>query len=313
VSAVTVAVAQLAATPFDREANLALTEAAVRSAVDSGASLVVLPELVSTGYVMDGARLRDHAESFHAPGPILNGWSRMTRELQVTIVGGFAELDGDDLYNSVVVIGPDGLSHGLYRKLHLFGKEQGLFQPGNLGLPVVDVAGIRIGVLVCYDLRFPEAMRILALQGAQLIVVPTAWVSGYDADDQVGGRIGQVDGALVQANLNCVFLCCADHVGETDDTEFLGRSVIVDPFGRPLAGPLSPHDPDVAVARLDLDSLTESRHRGPGISPMADRRTDVYGELLGYEAAGRPLRVEPHPGRTLPGDVDQATVTAGLD
>jgi N-carbamoylputrescine amidase len=279
-----IAIAQLACAPLDVAANAATTTAAVRSAAAGGARLVVLPELAATGYVLDRDALLDRAESPQAPGPALSAWSGAARELGLTVVGGFAERDGDRLYNSVAVIGPDGRIAGTYRKLHLFGREREVFAPGDLGLPVFEVAGLRLGVVVCYDLRFPEAVRILALRDVDLVAVPTAWVAGFDAVTSTTASIGQVDGALVQGNLNSVYLACADQVGTAAPFSFLGRSVVVDPYGRPVAGPLDPAAEDLVVVEIDTEDVRRARHRGPGISPLADRRTDVYGELLGYRA-----------------------------
>jgi N-carbamoylputrescine amidase len=278
-----IGIAQLACAPLDVVANAATTTAALREAAARGAQLVVLPELAATGYVLDREALLDRAESPHAPGPALTAWSGAARDLGMVVVGGFAERDGDRLYNSVAVIGPDGRIAGTYRKLHLFGHERDVFAPGDLGLPVFEVAGLRLGVVVCYDLRFPEAVRILALRDVDLVAVPTAWVAGFDAPAPAGASIGQVDGALVQGNLNSVYLACADQVGSAPPFTFLGRSVVVDPYGRAVVGPLEPAAEDLVV-EIDTDEVRKARHRGPGISPMADRRTDVYGELLGYRA-----------------------------
>jgi N-carbamoylputrescine amidase len=279
-----IGLAQLECVPLDAAENTARTTAALRTAAAGGADLVVLPELVATGYVLDRTALWDLAESTADPGPVLSAWSEEARALGVTVVGGFAERDGDRLYNSVAVVRPDGTVAGTYRKLHLFGREREVFAPGDLGLPVFEVGGIRLGVVVCYDLRFPEAVRIHALRDVDVVAVPTCWVSGFDVSVPVSptASIGQVDGALVQGNLNSVFIACADQVGAAEPFTFLGRSVLVDPYGRPALGPLDAVTPDVRVVVVDTDTVRAARHRGPGISPLEDRRTDVYGDLLGY-------------------------------
>lgn len=279
-----IGLAQLECRPLDVAENTARTTAALRAAAADGAHLVVLPELVATGYVLDRDALRERAESTADPGPVLSAWSAEARALGVTVVGGFAERDGDRLFNSVAVIGPDGDICGTYRKLHLFGRERDVFAPGDHGLPVFEVGGVRLGVVVCYDLRFPEAVRILALRDVDVVAVPTAWVAGFDATTPVSptASIGQVDGALVQGNLNSVFIACADQVGAAAPFTFLGRSVVVDPYGRPVLGPLDAADPAVVVVEIETGTVRAARHRGPGISPLEDRRTDVYGDLLGY-------------------------------
>lgn len=279
-----IGIAQVVCSPLDVAANVATTTSAVRSAAEGGAQLVVLPELAATGYVLDRDALLGWAESPSAPGPALSAWSAVAAEFCVAVVGGFAEREGDRLYNSVAVIGPDGRIAGTYRKLHLFGAERNAFAPGDVGLPVFEIAGLRLGVVVCYDLRFPEAVRILALRDVDLVAVPTAWVAGFDAVTSPTANIGQVDGALVQGNLNSVFLACADQVGSAPPFTFLGRSVVVDPYGQPALGPLDPVAPDVVVVQIDTNDVRKARHRGPGISPLEDRRIDVYGEFLGYRA-----------------------------
>ncbi len=276
--------AQIECVPLDVEANVAVTTAAVEAAAAGGADIVVLPELAASGYVLDATALRPVAESATAPGPALSAWSRSAAAHRVTVVGGFAEVTDGQLYNSAVVIGPDGAIAGLYRKLHLFGAERGTFTPGDTGLPIIDVDGLRLGVVICYDLRFPEVLRILALRGASVVAVPTAWVRGFDAEstETNESRVGQVDGVLVQANLNGVFVGCADQVGVSGPHMFLGRSVVADPFGRPVAGPLDARAPEVSVVRLGLGCVAAARDRGSGIRPLQDRRTDVYDEVLGY-------------------------------
>ncbi len=269
--------------PLDPLSNATMTGAAIERCAREGATLVVLPELAATGYVSDSHALQPIAESVADPGPVLAAWVESARTHEVAVIGGFAERDGDNLYNSAVTIDTSGRIVSVYRKLHLFGQERDCFQPGNLGLPIATVSGVQVGVLVCYDLRFPEAMRIMALRGAEVIAVPTAWVAGFDRTVPATGRIGQVDGAVVQANLNQVFVVCADTVGVISDNTFLGRSVAVSPFGEVIAGPLSPDQEDYAMIEIDVAQVSAARHRGPGIDPFANRRTDVYGTELGYQ------------------------------
>ncbi|GAA4512119.1 nitrilase family protein [Actinoallomurus oryzae] len=275
---------QLAATPLDPAANAAAGAAAIASAARAGAGLVVLPELLSTGYVLDRTALADLAESVAAPGACLRAWSAEAARHGVTVVAGFAERDGDRLFNSAAVIDRSGAIAGVYRKLHLFGAERDVFAPGDRGLPVFAVDGLRVGVLICYDLRFPEAMRILAVRGAELVAVPTAWVRGFD-HARHGARVPQVDGVLVQANLNQVAVVCADQWGEQAPHTFLGRSLVADPYGLAVAGPLGAEGDGLAFARIDLEEPARARDRAVG-NPVRDRRTDVYAHDLGYVPNG---------------------------
>lgn len=272
-----VSVAQLRPAALDVAANVAATVDAAARAASEGAGLVVLPELASSGYVLDADGLRAAAEPADGSGPALGAWRAAARRHRVAIVGGFPERAGEQLYNSVAVVGSDGELRGAYRKLHLFAGERDVFAPGDLGLRAFELDGLSVGVLVCYDLRFPEAARLLALEGAELIAAPTAWVTGFDRgatpDDE---RVGQVEGVLVQANLNQVHIACADACGELRGTRFLGRSLIASPYGEALAGPLSPDREELAGADVEADAVRAARERGPGISPRENRRTDVY-------------------------------------
>jgi predicted amidohydrolase len=280
-----IGLAQLDCSSPELATNLETTTEAIRVAANSGASLVVLPELAASGYRLDRRLLLASAESVDDPGPILSAWADQARIHHVAVVGGFAEAANGGLFNSAAVIGPEGNIVGTYRKLHLFSEERTVFDAGNRGLPIFELGDIRLGVALCYDLRFPEVLRILALRGADVVAVPTAWVSGFDIKAPGPTEsIGQVEGVFVQAKLNGTFIVCADQVGTTAPHTFLGRSVCVDPFGRALLGPLDDCTPGTVVAELDIDQVTAARERGPGMSPLRDRRSDVYGELLGYDA-----------------------------
>lgn len=289
-TSLSVAAVQCVASHLDPVANAEMTAARIDEAVASGADLVILPELVSTSYDPSDPRLAEYAESVDEMGPCLRAWTSAARRHGVGVVAGFAERRGSRMFNSAAVIDATGTVIEVYRKLHLFGAEHGVFTPGDRGLPVVEIHGARIGVLVCYDLRFPETVRIYALRGVELIAVPTAWTAGFDRSTPPEGRIGQVDGALVQSNLNQVFLACADQVGQTASHRFLGRSIVTDPYGQAVAGPLSATEEGLIVAVLDLAEVAEARHRGAGIDPMANRRTDVYAADLGYRP---PIDPEP--------------------
>lgn len=304
-----VAVAQIEARELDLSANVAQTTAAIARAAGQGAELVVLPECVTTGWVIDREGVQALAEAGDGTGPALGAWRATAREHGIGVIGGYAERDGERLFNSVAVIDRDGELRGQYRKLHLFGNERDVFAPGDRGVPLFELDGVRVGVLVCYDLRFPEAMRLLALDGAQLVAVPTAWVAGFDAVTPAGedGRIGQVDGALVQANLNQVYVACADLTGQARDLRFLGRSLIASPYGELLAGPAPAAGADLLTAEVSPEEAAAAVHRGNGISPRLDRRTDVY-------ALGRPdAAATPPGGATAPGGAKAAGGTTAHD
>jgi len=271
---VRVALAQIRGEPFAAEANRALTVDVAGRAFADGADLVVLPELIVSGYVTDAERLRAIAEP--VDGPTVAAWHVLARAAAGVVVGGFCELAGDALYNTAVAVGPEGLLLH-YRKVHLFAEEKNTFAPGDLGFPVASTPAGTLGICVCYDLRFVEAARLLALRGAQVVCVPTAWLPGFDAERwDAEGMCPQAHGAVLQANLNQVFIACASQRGLVGGLDFLGSSVLADPYGKRVLGPLRGEN-ELALADVDLDETVRAQVRAPLISPRADRRTDVYG------------------------------------
>jgi predicted amidohydrolase len=278
---VSVALVQLGTEPYEVTKNRALTVEHAARAFDQGADIVVLPEMTAHGYVADARRLAPLAET--VPGPTTEAWQRLAAESGGYVCGGLCERDGEALYNTAVLVGPTGVELH-YRKLHLFGDEKAAFRPGDLGLPVADTPFGTVGVCVCYDLRFVEVVRALALKGADLILVPTAWLPGFDRERwDAEGICPQAHGALFQSNLSQVFIACASQVGNHGGLEFLGSSLIADPYGHRALGPLPTDADEVSVAQLDMAQAKLAQTRSPLIAPRADRRTDVYGIALdGY-------------------------------
>ncbi len=274
-----VGLAQLAAAPYEFDDNRRRAADAIVSLFAAGANIVVLPEMMIPGYVLDRARLGAIAEP--VPGPTTEAWGRLAVEGKGYVVGGLCEIDNERLFNSAVVIGPDGMLVGHYRKTHLFGEEKLVFASGDLGFPLVDTEFGTIGLCVCYDLRFVEVVRLLALQGADLICVPTAWIVGFDDlrwDSE--GMSPQGRAAEVQANLSQVYIAAASQVGSHDDWEFLGSSILIDPRGNRVIGPLPGKDEELAVAAIDLDEAPRAQTRSALVTPRADRRTDIYGVAI---------------------------------
>ena len=275
---VSVGLVQLGTEPFEVAKNRSLTLEAAAQAFAQGADIVVLPEMILHGYVADAKRLAPVAET--VPGPTTEAWQRLAAEHGGYISGGLCERDGDSLYNTAVLVGPSGVELH-YRKLHLFGDEKMAFRPGDLGLPVADTIFGTAGICVCYDLRFVEVVRALALKGADLILVPTAWLPGFDQQRwDAEGMCPQAHGALFQSNLSQCFIACASQVGTHGGLEFLGSSLVADPYGKRALGPLPPDVDEVAVVELDVAQAKLAQVRSPLIAPRADRRTDVYGIAL---------------------------------
>jgi len=255
-------------------ANRAASVQLIATAALQGARLIVLPELCNSGYVFNSAEeARSLAEAI-PDGPTCAAWLALARQLEVYLVAGIAERDGETLYNSAVVIGPDGLI-GKYRKLHLWNNEKRYFEPGNLGVPVFDTPFGRIGVAVCYDGWFPEVSRMCALQGADLICVPTNWVPMPDQPE--GRQPMAVTLAMAAAHSNAMFVVCADRIGVERGQAFIGHSLIVDCSGWPIAGPAAEDDAAIIYADLDLAQASSKRRLNEFNHLLDDRRADVYG------------------------------------
>lgn len=278
----TAAAIQCSPTPGRASQNRHRSIGAIEDAAAQGARVVVLPELAISGYTLDRNALNCAAEPID--GPTVKAWHELASRLKIVVAGGFCESDGDELYNTAVLIGPGGLLLH-YRKLHLFDKEKLVFAPGNRGLTVCDTPFGCIGLCVCYDLRFVEVARALSLLGAHLIAVPTAWVGGFDKQPRDGdGLIGQARGAIVQANLNQVYILCASQSGKNHEHSFLGSSLIADPYGKVLAGPLSEESEGASFCTIDLATVESAQQRTELVKPRQDRRTDVYRISLGAKA-----------------------------
>jgi len=256
------------------EQNRALSVSAASKLFDDGAQVVVLPELIVPGYRLKADFLRAGAEPLD--GPTVRAWTELARSAGGLLAGGFCERDGDALFNTAVLVGGDGvLLH--YRKLHRFAGEKEIFTPGDRGLPIIETAVGTIGLCICYDLRFVETARILALSGAEVICVPTAWLTGFDELRwDRDGFCPQARGAQLQANLDQVYIACASQAGRARDLDFLGSSLVCDPRGRAIVGPMPGEREFSAVVTVDLDEVLRAHDRGQLINPKTDRRSDVY-------------------------------------
>ncbi len=278
------AVCQYAPVLGDMPANVKKGARAIREAADNGADLIVLPEMANSGYVVFSSNEARSLAERPEDSPALASWQQLAQEYGAYVVAGFGERVSDtEFYNSALVLGPSGIL-GTYRKTHLFYEEKLYYRPGDLGFPVFELPFGRIGILICYDLRFPEASRILALKGADVICVPTNWVSMMTPD-----RLWDAQGycqanyvALANAAMNQVFMACADRVGEERGVQFLGCSLIIDPAGTPLAGPASKDGEEVLVAEMNLSSARRAKHRNDLNHTWLDRRTDLYSPMLGH-------------------------------
>ena len=274
-----IAVAQYAPVVGDVAANRAAAVQWTQRAADAGVDLLVLPELASSGYVFASeAEAAASAEDGRA-GELVEALTEVCAGSRLHCVAGINERDGDVRHNSAVLLGPGG-HIATYRKLHLFNDEKSWFEPGA-GLPVVDLPFGRVGMLICFDLWFPEAARALALAGAEIIAVPTNWVASYRRQvfDAAGYCLGDIV-AMATASQNAVVMACADRTGVERDVRFLGCSLITGPEGWPLQGPAGPEESTMLVADVDLDAVAAARRRTPRNHLIDDRRPDSYNAVV---------------------------------
>lgn len=242
-------------------------------AAGSGAEIVVLPELASTGYVFT-----DVAEARRAAEPMSGATITLLRELsdahRLMIIAGWCESsEGERPYNSAVVVDLGELLVN-YRKTHLWDREKLVFAVGDEPPPVVATRFGQVSPCVCYDLEFPELVRDLALRGAQLIAAPSNWPALVPAPP--GERPVEVSKALASAATNRVVIAVADRCGTERGVPWTGASVICGPGGYPLAGPARPDESRVLWADVDLAEALD-KSLGERNDVFADRRPELYG------------------------------------
>ena len=272
-SALTVAAIQMTAGD-NKESNLAKAETLIDAAIKKGARFIVLPEYFN--FCGDPKRHRQEAEPI--PGPTIEMLATKARENRVYILGGsIAEsINGAEKFcNTSVLLGPSGDIIAKYRKIHLFDveidhrvimKESDVVEPGDK-IALVETEYGPVGLSICYDLRFPELYRALAVGGARIIFVPASFMLATGKDHWT---------PLLRARAieNQVFVVAADQIGPLPGTRLLryGRSMIVDPWGTVLAQAADTET--VITAELDFDYLSRVRKQVPS---LAHRRPEVYG------------------------------------
>lgn len=278
---VKVACVQMRIVQNDVEQNLSRAKTMILEACQHGANLLVLPELFNTGCVFD-----DRAQAYQFAEPIPSGKSAqmllsLAMEHGVYLTGSILERSGPDIYNTAVLAGPGGLV-GIYRKLHPCEEEVYWNEPGNLGLPVFHTELGRIALLICLDAYYPETFRICALQGADIVCV------NFNSADVKESR-GLPDPYHTMAPILCMANALSNHmivagtncVGSTNGSVFGGQSIVANQWGAPVTGLADCKREEILYAEVDLaDSRRKYFH--PTNSRLANRRTDVYAPMLGY-------------------------------
>ena len=280
--------ARVAAVQFDpqvgtqnRQSNLDTSLSLALQAVNNGANLIVLPELANTGYLFSNRQdAFEHAEAV-PEGPSTRAWMDFARNHQVYLVAGLAEREGMQLFDTALLLGPDGLI-GKYRKAHLWNKEKLWFTPGNLGFPVFETPIGRIGLLICWDIWFPEVPRILTQQGADIICSLNNWVWTPPPLFDEAGKCMASYLTMTAAHVNNVFIAAANRIGEEYGGRYLGCSLIAGTNGWPIGKVASPNEQAILYADIDLSSARSAPIWNELNDLQRDRRVDLYDGMLGY-------------------------------
>jgi N-carbamoylputrescine amidase len=281
------ALVQMAMTD-DRDANLGVAEARVREAAAAGARLIVLPELFEYLYWPQAER-EEYFELAHPVDghPFLGRFQALAAELGVVLPVSFFERAGQAHFNSLMMIDADGRALGVYRKSHIPDgpgyEEKYYFNPGDTGFKAWRTAAGVIGVGICWDQWFPECARAMALQGAEVLLYPTAIGSEPEAAGGFDTRDMWQRAMIGHAVANACYLGAANRVGSEGDATFYGSSFVADPTGSKLTEADRSAE---TVLFADLDLVAARRFRA-GFGFFRDRRPDLYRPLLTLDGVER--------------------------
>ncbi len=266
----------------DSSKAIANTEKMIREAAGKGAEIICTQELFLTEYFCKIQEPELFDLAIPIPGPVTDRFSALAKELGVVLILSLFERRTAGLYhNTAVVIDADGSIALTYRKMHIpqdpgF-EEKFYFTPGDLGFQACDTAFGRIGVIICWDQWYPEAARLTALKGAQVIFCPTA-IGGIDSEPQELTNLQRDAWINVQkghAVANGCFYAAVNRIGREDETTFWGSSFVADYYGNLIAiGSTS--DQEIVLANCDLDEIENHRRMWPF---FRDRRIDAYSNI----------------------------------
>ena len=281
---ITVAALQLALGSADEQENIAAVSALVEQAASKGAQIVLPPELFSSPYF---CKIEDDALFATArpvgEHPSVKAMQELARRLKIAIPTSFFERDGHHYYNTLAMINADGEIMGTYRKSHIPDgpgyEEKFYFRPGNDGFKTWDVFGTRIGVGICWDQWYPEAARVMALHGAEMLLYPTAIGSEPKDPEMDTSRLWR-RAMIGHAVSNCMPVIAANRIGHEnecggDGQHFYGHSFISDEWGD-LIESFGAEEIGALVATLDLQAA--AKHRASW-GFFRDRRPQLYGRI----------------------------------
>jgi predicted amidohydrolase len=247
----------------DIPASFRLLEAQAKQAKAGGAELLILPEMFLSGYNIGPANARAQALTPAGLAPARD----IARAQNIALVFGYPERVAEKTANAAVLIGPDGEILLNYRKSHLFGElDRAMFDEIGTEFPIAELGGFKIGLLICYDIEFPEPARRLALAGADIILIPTAQMQPYE---QVARHV-----LPARAYENQVYTAYANHSGEDDGLSYVGLSSICGPDGAVLA--MAGRGAEMLFAACSRAHQAAVRAADPFFT---DRRPNLYGSL----------------------------------
>jgi len=244
--------------------NLEIIRRAAFSAARQGAELIIFPELFLTGYNIGRAA---HSLAEPADGPSCRKAAEIARQAGIALLYGYSERSQDGYYNSALLIDRHGTPRAGYRKTHLFGSyEKTFFKPGD-ALSIAALEGLNIGILICYDVEFPEAVRALACAGADLIAVPTALMVDYC-------RVAEIV-VPARAYESEIYVAYVNRCGSERDLIYCGRSCLIGPDGRDVlrAGLTEA----LLLADIDKSRIAEERKTNP---VLKDVRPELYAKAV---------------------------------
>ncbi|CAG1066706.1 beta-ureidopropionase [uncultured bacterium] len=263
---------QLAPGP-DRERNLAKAAMLVEVAANEGARIIALPQLFSLPWFPASIDRKNMAFAEEMDGPTVCFLLETAKRLEIVLIGSFFEVEGGRYFNTAIVAGPEGLI-GKYRKVHVpqipLWEERAYFSPGDLGFPVFDTPFGKLGVLLCWDIFFPEGFRILALKGAEMVFALTA--SAFEHSHKKWERA-----ISAAAHANGFFVFRVNRVGREEKQEFYGKSFCCGPDGEMVDAPSGASE-GVIVAEAALADVAAVRNEWVFLK---DRRPGAYTEIAG--------------------------------
>ncbi len=265
----------------DREANIAQALAGIAAAKAQGAEVVCLQELFAGEYPCQSEDHEKFAEAESVPGPLTDRLTAAAREHAVVVVGSVFERRGHGLFhNTSVIFETDGSVAGIYRKMHIPDDphyyEKFYFAPGDTGFMSVPTSLLQVGPLVCWDQWYPEAARLTAMAGAEVLFYPTA-IGWLDGEEALHHEQYEAWDTMLRSHAiaNGVFVVAVNRAGREGALRFWGASVVYAPNGELIAK--AGHDaPETLVVECDLGRIEWSRTRWPF---FRDRRIDFYGDL----------------------------------